>query len=297
VIGHASVIVADGKLILLNDSGELILARAVPRRYEELARVSLLGGEICWTAPALHRGCVYVRNHSRAVCVYVGKPELLDRKLRNMAMTVQDIPQSKYFDLATILGVEPEYAFDVPTARWLQTWYLFSVALLAAAMVLAISAWAALRNWTKERWLQLAVASVLGLIGTTLLSIGLGEFVFTWPLVLFVSFQTVIDQIRIGQQPPTDRPKRWWQTRIAALVFIIICLLYFLICRRLSLAAEWVFLTGFVAALPVALCGQWLRARSNLHPLVECLLMIVSFSAYYWASVAVLALKYDIAEV
>jgi hypothetical protein len=34
VIGHASVIVADRKLTLLNDSGELILARAVPQRYE-----------------------------------------------------------------------------------------------------------------------------------------------------------------------------------------------------------------------------------------------------------------------
>ena len=185
----------------------------------------------------------------------------------------------------------------MPTARSLRTWYLFSVALLVAAMVLALSEWAALRNWTKARWLLLAVASVLGLLGTTLLSIGRGEFVFTWPLVLFVSFQTVIDQIRVGQQPATDRPKRWWQTRIAALEFVIICLLYFLICRRLSLAAEWVFLTGFVAALPVALFGHWLRTRSNLHPLVECLLMIVSFSAYYWASVTVLALKYDIAKI
>lgn len=37
------MIFADGKLILLNDTGELILARATKSRYEELARVSVLG--------------------------------------------------------------------------------------------------------------------------------------------------------------------------------------------------------------------------------------------------------------
>ena len=49
-IGHASVIVADGKMLLLNDTGELILARASSQEYEELARTLILGGEICWTA-------------------------------------------------------------------------------------------------------------------------------------------------------------------------------------------------------------------------------------------------------
>src|SRR5262249_13337138 len=38
-VGHASVLAADGKLILLNDTGTLILARAGPERYQERARV------------------------------------------------------------------------------------------------------------------------------------------------------------------------------------------------------------------------------------------------------------------
>ena len=52
-IGHATVIAADGKLILFNDTGELILARAISNGYEELGRVSVLSGEICWTQPVL----------------------------------------------------------------------------------------------------------------------------------------------------------------------------------------------------------------------------------------------------
>ena len=53
--GHASVIAADGKLILLNDEGEVLLVHAAADRYEELARTAVFPGERCWTAPALHR--------------------------------------------------------------------------------------------------------------------------------------------------------------------------------------------------------------------------------------------------
>jgi hypothetical protein len=43
-IGQATVLAADGKLVLFNDTGELILARTNPERYEELARTGVLGG-------------------------------------------------------------------------------------------------------------------------------------------------------------------------------------------------------------------------------------------------------------
>ena len=45
-IGQAGVIVADNKLILFNELGELILARASSERYAELARASVLSGEL-----------------------------------------------------------------------------------------------------------------------------------------------------------------------------------------------------------------------------------------------------------
>ncbi|MHB9049316.1 MAG: PQQ-binding-like beta-propeller repeat protein, partial [Pirellulales bacterium] len=141
-VGHATVLVADGKLYLMNDTGELILARATPARYEELGRVSVLGGEICWTQPTLSRGRLFVRNQSRAVCVYVGDPQLLPPQARAAALTAADIPQSKYLDVAgAILGVEPEYAFDLPTSTWLRQWFLVSlVGILGTSMLVAIAA-------------------------------------------------------------------------------------------------------------------------------------------------------------
>ena len=127
-VGHATVLVADGKLFLFNDTGELILARATKSRYEELARVSILGGEICWTQPTLNRGRLFVRNQSRAACVYVGDPKLLAPQTRQAALTAADIPQAKYIDVAAvILGVEPEYAFDIPSDEWLRQWFFISL--------------------------------------------------------------------------------------------------------------------------------------------------------------------------
>ena len=107
IVGHANVVAADGKLILFNDLGDLILAKVDSQRYVELARTPALSGEICWTTPAIDRGRVFLRNHSRAVCLYIGKPELMQDVDEHELLTVDDIPTSSVSDLSTILGVEP----------------------------------------------------------------------------------------------------------------------------------------------------------------------------------------------
>ncbi len=60
-VGHASVVAADGKLLMLSDTGTLILARADPGEYRELSRSQLFDDEMCWTPPTLWRGKLFVR--------------------------------------------------------------------------------------------------------------------------------------------------------------------------------------------------------------------------------------------
>ena len=63
-VGHAQVMAAGGKLILLTEAGELIVAEARPDGYKELARAKVLdpkGGK-CWTMPVLCRGRIYCRS-------------------------------------------------------------------------------------------------------------------------------------------------------------------------------------------------------------------------------------------
>jgi outer membrane protein assembly factor BamB len=58
--GSGALMAADGKLILL-DRGELIVARAVPDRFTQLARAQVMGGK-CWTVPVLAGRGIYCRN-------------------------------------------------------------------------------------------------------------------------------------------------------------------------------------------------------------------------------------------
>ncbi|HXT58034.1 MAG TPA: PQQ-binding-like beta-propeller repeat protein, partial [Pirellulales bacterium] len=269
-VGHASALVADGKLILFNDLGELILAHAETERYREFARVSLFGGEINWTAPALHRGRLFLRNQSRAACVYLGRPELLERRRGPPPLAARDIAQGGFRDLTALLGVEPEFAFDVPSRQWLRDWHLAGLALLAVAWFAATTVSLAVRAARGRmlasdtvRCTAQAFALLLGAAGTTALSLWRNDFVFTWPVCLFVLFQSLVDQVQVRRNASgagSSRLKRW-RGGAALLAFVGGCAGYYLLCRQLSLVTEWAFLCGFGAALPISLVRQWLAHR------------------------------------
>lgn len=294
-VGHATVLVADGKLILLNDTGELILARATKARYEELARVPILGGEICWTQPALHRGRLFVRNQSRAACVYIGDSELLAPQRRATALTAADVPQSQYVDVAAvILGVEPEYAFDIPSGAWLRQWFFISVAGILGLSLLATLAARVLLGARLPSgalpWLFSLVAFVLGIAGTTVISKWKGDFVFTWPVSLFIAFQVAVSELR-WKAGVEDRHWTRWRARLVGLAFILCCVGYFLLCRRLSLVFEWVFLSGFAAALPFSLAATHVFRAARWRFAWTSLMTAIAFASFYWSSVAVLWFK------
>lgn len=59
--GSGAVMVADGKLIALSATGELMTAPASPDGFKPTARAQVLGGK-CWTVPVLANGLVYCRN-------------------------------------------------------------------------------------------------------------------------------------------------------------------------------------------------------------------------------------------
>lgn len=59
--GLGSLMAADGKLIILSERGELVVAEATPERFQPLARAQVLGGK-CWTVPVLAHGRIYCRN-------------------------------------------------------------------------------------------------------------------------------------------------------------------------------------------------------------------------------------------
>jgi outer membrane protein assembly factor BamB len=56
-----ALMAADGKLIIMGDHGELMIAPASPKGFQPTARAQVLGGK-CWTSPVLANGFIYCRN-------------------------------------------------------------------------------------------------------------------------------------------------------------------------------------------------------------------------------------------
>ncbi|MEM7305393.1 MAG: PQQ-binding-like beta-propeller repeat protein [Planctomycetota bacterium] len=69
-LGHGSLSIAGGRLLLTTSRGELVVADASPEEYRELSRRKVVEGGVFWTAPILANGRVYMRgSEGELVCL------------------------------------------------------------------------------------------------------------------------------------------------------------------------------------------------------------------------------------
>jgi outer membrane protein assembly factor BamB len=70
-LGRTPLMLADGKLIIMTEKGDLIIAEASLDGYKQIAKAKVLDG-LCWTMPILFNGKIYCRNHEdNLVCLDV----------------------------------------------------------------------------------------------------------------------------------------------------------------------------------------------------------------------------------
>lgn len=62
-----SLLVADGKLIILGERGLAALAEATPASYQEVSRFTF-SEDRCWTVPVIANGRMYIRDEEKLVC-------------------------------------------------------------------------------------------------------------------------------------------------------------------------------------------------------------------------------------
>jgi outer membrane protein assembly factor BamB len=64
--GPGGVTLVDGNLLVLSDTGDLVLAKASPDGFTELSRSHVLSGK-CWNSVAVSNGRVYARSTKEGV--------------------------------------------------------------------------------------------------------------------------------------------------------------------------------------------------------------------------------------
>ncbi len=298
--GHATVIVADGKLILFNDKGELILARADRDQYLELGRRTVFEDEVCWTAPALADGRVIVRSHGRATCFWLGVGDPVNPP-RDAIATLPTRPLWRRWHWAWLLGGEREHPFMRAEPSELVRWYLFCLLGCwspACVLSMCVTHRQHARN-TVDRGLEAigcdasshalhewAFASlgwtliVLGIVVTPLANRFTNDFVLTWPAAIYGAFQTSLAYSLELWHRPSDRALKR-RARLTGAALIAICAAYFLLLRDQSLPHEWVFLICGVFSVPTTLAAMAIVRRNSWSGTLP-LASLVAFSAYYW---------------
>ena len=89
--GYGQLLLASDYLIVLSESGDVVLVKATPERHEELARFSAIKGKT-WNVPAIADGCLLVRNTTQMAC--------FDISLRQRTSTLTPVSFGYYkFDL------------------------------------------------------------------------------------------------------------------------------------------------------------------------------------------------------
>ena len=76
--GPGNVVLVDGHLLALSDTGELYLIKADPSGYREVAKTKVLDGK-CWTTPVISNGRIYARSTTEAVCLDVSAGAVASR--------------------------------------------------------------------------------------------------------------------------------------------------------------------------------------------------------------------------
>jgi len=79
--GNAFIVKQGDRCFLFSETGDLIIARLSPEKYEELSRAHLLdpvnrdpGRAVVWSHPAFASRCVYARNDKEIVCASLAEP-------------------------------------------------------------------------------------------------------------------------------------------------------------------------------------------------------------------------------
>ena len=76
--GPGGCTLVDGHVLVLSDAGDLVLVKATPEAYQEVARTHALAGK-CWSAPCVSNGHIFARSTKQGVCLDVSPRQVAEQ--------------------------------------------------------------------------------------------------------------------------------------------------------------------------------------------------------------------------
>jgi hypothetical protein len=281
-VGQASVLAVDGKLLLLNDSGSLILARADPTEYRELARTQIFEDEICWTPPTLWNGRLFVRSPTQAVCLFVGSRE----NKPNVSNEAPAITARAWrFNGAWLLSRERDYPNDAFSSEEMTLWYGACLLILGAAALATASIGVVIGRLARRTFFASTtfwcLTFIFGFLSPNVIGSQIDACLFTWPVSLYAAFHATLLTYCWAEQHSSLRRARW-VARCAVLGLVLVSYGYFELCKSVGMFIGWYFLFGFLPSFIFSYLASRAEVRKQ-SPWIIISWTVVAFTAFFWS--------------
>jgi outer membrane protein assembly factor BamB len=275
-VPHCSVIVRENQLILYSEHGELIIAKATPRQYEELARHALFTNELCWTVPALSEYRLIVRGKKTFKCYYLGPDS--DDPPRGEVI-IRSRPQAWY-------EAWRSPAFYAPGWGDFLAWFMGSILLVFTPATILAAVFNSQARLSRFLWCSTMILS--GAIGPACYSTAAGRFLFTWPAAVFASCLMCIGVIAWARQ--NGHKNAAMHARLALAGIVISSAFYGIMCMQRFLPAGIGFLAGLLVSLPF-MYPVARRFYTDSFTLRLGGLLLLTYSLYFWSSAWVIIIR------
>jgi hypothetical protein len=272
--GHASVTACGDSLILLNETGTLIITESNPGGYHEFSRHTLFPGKVCWTPPAISEGYLVARCRTELVCLFLGDPN-------SEKAPIPASPMERIDEKLTLTSVFERYhdkSFWSPTFRQFLVWFIACLIgiFIPAALIGGLAGGPPHFHLT-----SFILTSVsLGIAGTWLATLLIDQFVFTWPTIPFIALLAIVHCYRWSKGD--SGIYRAIFSRLALVLFAISILVYAGACKHFYIVCGWGYLVGMVPALPLLLMATR-SSQLKTHFSRPLAAIILGFAVYFWS--------------
>jgi outer membrane protein assembly factor BamB len=272
--GHCSVLAWGDQLVLLTETGTLILAEAGSNRYSERGRVSVFPGRQCWTPPTIAGRYLLVRSHGALAAL-----SLSDAPAQPVQEGTGTGLRAPWRYCARWFGDRLAECFWAPSLGDHIRWFgfcLFGVLLPSWLGSLAFS-----RGAPGRLSIFYFLVAVLSIAGPWIFSSLSSGLVFTWPVLPFAALAATLQYRTWALSRPSSASRL--SARAGLIGFSVAIATYWWLCQTMYLLCGGGYLVGLAPAALVLLPEPDCSRSDKVSPGRLWRQQLLAFCLYFWS--------------